>query len=82
MEEWKKWKSVGHPCIRYDSHRAEIIDVRTGEVLKEAMSRSTWDELADYEVNFCNTHRNHYRALRIYRMDIGDAFCSTDWSKH
>ena len=82
MEEWKKWKSAGHPCIRYDSHRAEVIDVRTGEVLKESMSKSTWDELEDYEVSFCNNRKNFYRSLRIYRMDIGDAFCSTDWSKH
>lgn len=82
MEEWKKWKSVGHPCIRHDTHHAEIVDVRTGEVLKESMSKSSWEEMEDYEVNFCNNHRNYYRSLRIYRMDIGDAFCTTDWSKH
>ena len=82
MEEWKKWKSAGHPCIRYDSHHAEIVDVRTGEVLREAMMTSRWEEMEDYEVNFCNSRRNYYRSLRIYRMDIGDAFCTTDWSKY
>ena len=82
MEEWKKWKSAGHPCIRYDSHRAEIVDVRTGEVLKDNLYKSTWEEIDDYEANFCNTHRNYYRSLKIYRMDIGDAFCTTDWSKY
>lgn len=82
MEEWKKWKSVGNLNIRYDSHHAEIVDIRTGEVLKDNTFKSTWDELEDYEVNFCNSRRNYYRSLRIYRMDIGDAFCSTDWSKH
>lgn len=82
MEEWKKWKSIEYPHIRYDSHHAEIVDIRTGEVLKENMFKSSWDELEEYEANICNEKRNHYRALRIYRMDVGDAFCTTDWSKH
>ena len=82
MEEWKKWKSIEYPHIRYDSHRAEVVDIRTGEVLNDNMMRSSVDELIEYEVNFCNNRRNYYRSLRIYRMDIGDAFCSTDWSKY
>lgn len=82
MEEWKKWKSIKYPNIRYDSHHAEVVDLCTGEVLNDNMYVSHWDEIDDYEANLSNRKRNYYRQLRIYRMDVGDAFCTTDWSKY
>ena len=82
MCEWKNWKTIQYPNIRMDTHRAEIVDIDTGEVLEDNMMKSSWDDLVNYEVNFCHRKRNYYRSLRIYRMDIGDAFCSVDWSKY
>ena len=78
---WKNWKTI-NGNIKYDSHHAEIVNVETGEVINDTILTSKWDEIADYEVNFCNNRRNYYRSLRIYRMDVGDAFCTTDWSKY
>ena len=45
MEEWKKWKSIKYPNIRYDSHHAEVVDLCTGEVLNDNMYVSHWDEI-------------------------------------
>lgn len=82
MEEWKNWKTLGNPHIRYDSHRAEIIDMRTGEVLKDSSIYSPYQSmLSDVEMEN-ERIRNQYRSKVIHRNDIGDAFCSTDWSKH
>ena len=39
MDETKNWKTVtvdeeGHPVLKYDPHRDETIDIRTGEVIQ------------------------------------------------
>ena len=82
MDEWKKWKSVGHPCIRYDSHRAEIIDVRTGEVLSDSSISGPYQSMLDDEYLNLEKMSNYYKSRVIHRNDIGDAFCSVDWSKY
>ena len=78
---WKNWRSISEN-IKYDSHHAEIVNIETGEVIMENLPKSNWEDMVDYEVNFCNRKRNYYRTLRIYRMNVGDAFCTTDWSKY
>ena len=39
MDETRNWKTVtvdeeGHPVLKYDPHRDETIDIRTGEVIQ------------------------------------------------
>lgn len=82
MSEWKNWKTVKSPNIRYDPHHAEVVDIYTGEVLNENMSVSKWEDIVKYESNLCNRKRNYYRQLRIFRMDIGDAFCNDDFTRY
>ena len=82
MEEWKKWKTLGNQYIRFDSHHSEIIDVRTGEVLKDSSLNSPYQNMLSDENMEKERIRNYYKGKVIHRNDIGDAFCSTDWSKY
>ena len=80
--EWIKWKTIVYPNIREDHHHAEIVDVSTGEVLKDTTISSAWDKMEYYETLYRNRLENYYKDRIIRRCDVGDCFCSTDWSKH
>ena len=82
MEEWKKWKTLGNEHIRFDSHHSEIVDVRTGEVLKDSSIISPYQSMLSDELMQEERVKKYYRSKVIIRTDVGDAFCSTDWSKH
>lgn len=82
MAEWKNWKTLNKRNIKEDSHHSEIIDIGTGEVLQDTSVQSRWDYMEQYEVEYRNRMENYYREKVIHRNDIGDCFCSTDWSKH
>lgn len=69
-KEWDNWKTV-YGTVKEDSHHAEWVDIETGEVVKEA----TITKLNHYDIN-------NLKGKSIHRNDIGDAFCSVDWSKH
>lgn len=79
--EWKNWKSLT-PYLKEDAHHAEIIDIRDGSVVKDTTIHSDWDYLVDYEVAVRNRYLNSRKDGVIHRSDVGDAFCTTDWSKH
>lgn len=81
MSEWKNWKTVCKDTIKEDSHHAEIVDVSTGEVLRDSSISSVWDYDDYYEVGHRNRAENYYKDKVIRRNNIGDCFCSTDWSK-
>ena len=78
---WINWKTIVYPHIREDSHHAEIIDINTGKVLKDTSIHSAWDRFEYYETQYRNRMEKRYKDKVIYRNDIGDCFCSTDWSK-
>ena len=80
--EWINWKTIVYPHIREDSHHAEIVNVNTGEVLKDTSITSPWDEFVYYETQYRNRLENYYKDRVIRRNNVGDCFCSTDWSKH
>ena len=82
MEEWKKWKTLGNEYIRFDSHHSEIIDIRTGEVLKDSSISSPYQSMLSDELEQEEKVKNYYKSRVIRRIDIGDAFCTTDWSKY
>lgn len=63
----KNWKTRGQPYIKEDTHRAEVIDLRTGEVIQENL---TYNELE--ETN--NQIIKHYKST--------DCFSKTNWAKH
>lgn len=68
-EEWKNWRII-YGNIREDSHHAEWVDITTGEVVKDNTIHN------DMEYS-----ENYYKSRVIRRNDIGDAFCSKDYSK-
>ena len=82
MEEWKKWKTLGKEYIRFDSHHSEIVDIRTGEVLKDSSISSPYQSMLSDELEQEERIKKYYKSKVIHRIDIGDAFCTTDWSKH
>lgn len=81
MEEWKKWKIV-YGTVREDPHRAEWVDVSTGEVVKDTSIPSVWDQYESYLVDYRNRVINYHKDRIIRRNNVGDCFCSTDWSKY
>ena len=80
--EWINWKSIVYPHIREDHHHAEIVNVNTGEVLHDTTISSDWDKMEYYETLYRNRLENYYKDKIVRRSDVGDCFCSTDWSKH
>lgn len=80
--EWKNWKTLYKDNIKLDSHHAEVIDIETGEVLKDTSIYSAYDEFINGEVENHNKLRNYHKGRVIHRGDVGDCFCTTDWSKH
>lgn len=70
MCEWKNWKTRGKKYIKEDPHHAEIINIHTGEVVSDMSMYSMY-----------STYKR-YRDKQIHRNDVGDAFCTTDWSRH
>ena len=82
MCEWKNWKSLGVEHIRFDSHRSEIVNIDTGEVLKDSSIISPYESMLSDKFEQEERIKNYYKSKIIYRTDIGDAFCTTDWSTH
>ncbi len=82
MEEWKKWKTLGKEHIRFDSHHSEIVNINTGEVLKDSSISSPYQSMLSDELEQEERIKNYYKSRIIRRNDIGDAFCTTDWSRH
>lgn len=82
MFEWEKWKTLGSEYIRFDSHHSEIVDIRTGEVLKDSSISSPYESMLSDRFEQEERIKNYYQSKVIHRTDIGDAFCTTDWSKH
>lgn len=74
---WFNWKTIENvkdyftlsddPILKYDSHHDEIVDITDGLVVNY--------HSPDYYEDFSENQR-------IIRGNIGDVFCSTDWSKH
>lgn len=81
MVEWKNWKTVYKDTVKEDSHHAEIVDISTGEVLKDTSLNNTWDYSELYDVGSRNRVENRYKDKIIRRNNVGDCFCSTDWSR-
>ena len=79
--EWINWKSIVYPHIREDHHHSEIVNVNTGEVLHDTTISSDWDKMEYYETLYRNRLENYYKDRIVRRSDVGDCFCSTDWSK-
>lgn len=82
MCEWKKWKTLGNEYIRFDSHHSEIIDIRTGEVLQDSSINSPYQSMLSDEYEQGEKLKQYHKSRVIRRNDIGDAFCTVDWSKH
>ena len=81
MSEWKNWKTVYGETVKEDRHHAMIIDVSTGEVLRDTSMSSVWDYDEYYDAGYRNRVENYHRDKVIRRNDVGDCFCTTDWSK-
>ena len=81
MKEWINWKVV-YGTVREDSHRAEWVDVETGEVVKDSTIRGAYGSYMDNEIETRRRNMRLYKSKTIHRNDIGDVFCTTDWSKH
>lgn len=82
MCEWKKWKTLGSEHIRFDSHHSEIVNINTGEVLKDSSINSPYQSMLSDELEQKERIKNYYKSRVIHRNNIGDAFCTTDWSRH
>lgn len=74
---WANWKTVDNvedyytesddPILKEDPYHKEIIDITTGLVVEF--------KPVDYYEEFTDNQP-------LIRDDVGDVFCSTDWSKH
>lgn len=75
---WYTWKTIDNvkdyftmsdnPILKYDSHHDEIVDITDGLVVNE--------HSLDYYEDFTENQK------LVRGRDVGDVFCSTDWSKH
>ena len=77
--EWDNWKTV-YGDVKEDHHRAEWVNIKTGEVVKDTSSSSMYD--AYIESLDISKYKYHHTTGIIHRNNIGDVFCSTDWSRH
>ena len=80
MVEWKNWKTI-NGNVKEDYHHSEIVDVSTGEVLADTTLFGCWDSYKTYEVEKMNKFINYHKTKIIHRNDVGDCFCSNDWTK-
>ena len=74
---WFNWKTVDNindyftlgddPILKHDSHHDEIVDITTGLVV----NYHNIDYYSDYNEN-----------QKLVRGNVGDVFCTTDWSKY
>ena len=74
--EWDNWKTI-YGNVKEDPHRAEWVNIDTGEVVLEKNIHGHTENSLKQE-----SMENYYKGKMIHRNDVGDAFCTTDWSKH
>ncbi len=80
MVEWENWKTV-YGTVKEDPHHSEWVDISTGEVVKENVIQSDWERYNNHIVDIDAKKKNYYKDKIIHRNNVGDCFCSKDYSK-